>query len=50
MVAKVKPASVMILVRPKTSAGNTFGTIRIILNAPIAKPSMITTVDWMLCF
>ncbi len=49
-VARVSPASIIILVSPSSSAVNTFGAKIIILKAPIAKPILITNVDCMLCF
>ena len=49
-IATVKPASIIILVRPSSCAERTFGAKMIILKAPIAKPHAMTMVDWMLCF
>ena len=45
MVASVIPASVIILVKPNSSAVRIFGANMIILTGPIAKPNMITIVD-----
>lgn len=48
--ASVRPASVIMRVSPSCSAVRILGASKMILNAPIANPIIITMEDLILCF